>query len=1126
MSCTYIITKQNKKLKEVDSPINSVGESTTNILNDSLKTLDKEDLENLLKQIHENKFEGDEFIQGHLDPNTTKIIGSTSYQDLIDTFNKNTNISLILTKLKTKLNNINGFNELYNNILIKFDQQVENPLYEYAEYDPEWDVIKLNLSTLTKYQQYPIAKAFMDYYIYNGDLTELQSIFKNVTDLKTYLTKEIYLEDNTDNLKKLLDYFELGNINKDQFKKSANIVKIANLRASYLNEESNTVSLYQSNKYFGYLQEETIPFESLFSLKRGDLIKLNFGALIQGNKTNEEYNKTLNSFQKKIKSQIKKTNSDISDEELEKEVFKKSFNQAFYIFHKYNSTTKELHVVSTIKGHKIIIKLDENQSDQVLGNLNEIGDLYKPLGEKSFTIKRISLGDNNINYLEKKSESEITQLYNEFSNKLKNKDIKEIEISEYFNNTDLLKVGSYFKQNGTTYLIEDISKNIVTIIDIESTKHTENNHYQIFKSTINTKTIYIDSNLQLNQGTHPIAKNDNGVDKNLIVDGDVIYIEDKLFKVLHVLRDNNGNVYQLKLLDPLGNVSTKKLNEESDLKINKIYTRLQDTEYEDNLQEINNNKDKIFNFSIAYPGKEFTVNDLKYHRIFLQGLNLKNNNTFFEFYKNLKLGDIIITKNNEVLYVNSKSNNHIRCRNINGDYVIVNRLDIQTMLLSKYENRFSHDQSEFNLFEDCISHLNSTRVVGAGELQLYQQFNPKEVRCILKKGIPVTFDIYGNIIGAMFTSKVIDPNGNYYDVTTQYCKQNNILGGKIYRLNVSSTNDQIFQTKQQGFSVHKFDQYTQRLQVGQYLKLYGDVNIFENTKFKGGNKVVRIQSITHNNYILNYTVYDSLGDAMTTIFAIPKTKINEYVSHVYTSYNLLSHKFKKINLSKEFFRSQNVDNLKQEYLTKILENFGFKIKTMSSEGIKKSFKDSFFKGKSESEINQFLTKVKAFITYKNGHPEIICNTTLTANSLFHELLHVILGKFKYENKTQYSVFINAILDNIPKQDKLNLQTIYKNWDIDFINEELVIDYLVNKFSEVDEFNFKNKTYMQGFLNIINSLVKSTISVNIDSLNLTIRSIFGEGLNNYNTYNFIENELKQSFLIESFIENNLQKTECS
>jgi hypothetical protein len=34
----------------------------------------------------------------------------------------------------------------------------------------------------------------------------------------------------------------------------------------------------------------------LFSLKRGDLIKLNFGALIQGNKTNEEYNKTLNSF--------------------------------------------------------------------------------------------------------------------------------------------------------------------------------------------------------------------------------------------------------------------------------------------------------------------------------------------------------------------------------------------------------------------------------------------------------------------------------------------------------------------------------------------------------------------------------------------------------------------------------------------------------------------------------------------------------------------------------------------------------------------------------------------------------------------------------------------------------------
>jgi hypothetical protein len=85
---------------------------------------------------------------------------------------------------------------------------------------------------------------------------------------------------------------------------------------------------------------------------------------------------------------------------------------------------------------------------------------------------------------------------------------------------------------------------------------------------------------------------------------------------------------------------------------------------------------------------------------------------------------------------------------------------------------------------------------------------------------------------------------------------------------------------------------------------------------------------------------------------------------------------------------------------------------MSSDGIKKLLKDSYFKEKSESDINNFLSKVKAFITYKNGHPEIICNTTLTADSLFHELLHVILGKFKYENKTQYTVFINSILDNI------------------------------------------------------------------------------------------------------------------
>jgi hypothetical protein len=58
---------------------------------------------------------------------------------------------------------------------------------------------------------------------------------------------------------------------------------------------------------------------------------------------------------------------------------------------------------------------------------------------------------------------------------------------------------------------------------------------------------------------------------------------------------------------------------------------------------------------------------------------------------------------------------------------------------------------------------------------------------------------------------------------------------------------------------------------------------------------------------------------------------------------------------------------------------------------------------------------------------------------------------------------------------------------------------------------------------LNNIIPSDLN-NLSGLSNTISSMFGEGITNLNTHDFIENEFKEQLLIESFIFNNTIK-EC-
>jgi hypothetical protein len=68
--------------------------------------------------------------------------------------------------------------------------------------------------------------------------------------------------------------------------------------------------------------------------------------------------------------------------------------------------------------------------------------------------------------------------------------------------------------------------------------------------------------------------------------------------------------------------------------------------------------------------------------------------------------------------------------------------------------------------------------------------------------------------------------------------------------------------------------------------------------------------------------------------------------------------------------------------------------------------------KSKYNIDEELNSINAFLTYENGRMKIIHSGKLKPNSLLHELLHIILGKFKIDSPNDYNILINSILKEV------------------------------------------------------------------------------------------------------------------
>jgi hypothetical protein len=128
---------------------------------------------------------------------------------------------------------------------------------------------------------------------------------------------------------------------------------------------------------------------------------------------------------------------------------------------------------------------------------------------------------------------------------------------------------------------------------------------------------------------------------------------------------------------------------------------------------------------------------------------------------------------------------------------MISKKNIDVMLFRNLENRFNQSYSTFDLFEDTLSHLNAFRFISENELEEYSNYSPERFYCVIKKGLGVKFDKYGNIIGSKFTKTEPDGTNDYIDVTTDYTRYNKIPKGKLYGLHVSEINssDTPFQTK-------------------------------------------------------------------------------------------------------------------------------------------------------------------------------------------------------------------------------------------------------------------------------------------------------------------------------------------
>jgi hypothetical protein len=156
----------------------------------------------------------------------------------------------------------------------------------------------------------------------------------------------------------LLNFFNLNTVDQIDFRTKANITIVENLKTSYLEEAQQTLIKYKTNKEFGYGEADTnMKYEDLFNLKRGDLIKLNFGIASQNNI--DEYYKTNKN---KLTRIYKKQGENLTEEDI----FKYISSSSYWIVHKIkvnrkNKKIKSLELVSTVEGKTLSIPLTDEK---------------------------------------------------------------------------------------------------------------------------------------------------------------------------------------------------------------------------------------------------------------------------------------------------------------------------------------------------------------------------------------------------------------------------------------------------------------------------------------------------------------------------------------------------------------------------------------------------------------------------------------------------------------------------------------------------------------------------------------------------------------------------------------------
>lgn len=1143
MSCEYILTTfNNNKEKRIKTfPTQDRGRSLYDF-KEELSNLNLEDLEKIKQNVESSKSltSKDYTLSQNGIP-----IGNTSFNDILKSF-KDSNITKGLNSILKKLQTIDGFNKEEYNIIVKQDYNDPNELYNYASYNKDQNLIEINVATLNKYQQIPIYKAFMDYYINNANLEseefketlkqyKKQIAGKTPEQIKEFFTKDIYTA-NKNLLEYLLNFFGLDSVNKDDFKEKGNIVIIENLKTSYLGEAQQTLLKYKTHQKFGYGEETIINYDKLLELKSGDLIKLNFG--ISSSKDIDNYY-NLNS--KKIKAIHKKLNSenDINDDEI----FAKMLSSSYWVVHKIKSNKKNkkikiLELISSIEGKPFSIKLTDNFgnpiSDPMLGNIESHNiteyqeEINKPISTKLFTVKYFN-ENVNVGYLEKTKFNDLQNLKLEFENKLKIKELKSIENYDGFNAIDLLEKDSFFKHNGNLYKILKKGR-FWEVVQVDAYEFANNNHFQVIPQNLNIKQIYItqDKLKSLFSNKFSIYNDKSNLLYDDLLIGDFIQLKEekdiKLYNIINVNRNESQNVYRFKAIDQFGNIVNFKKEHGGFINASSNnFVELTDIKVKNNLHHINetdfNNVDsKVYSYSILYPGQRNEKGKLAYNKIFVKygNTSIINNRLINQLYSIIKPEDFVQI-DNELYCVVQSDQNFLHVKNRNNEIFTYNKNNIEIIFLKHEEGRLNKDNGYFDLFEDCVTRLNSYRVITDQELTAYnerleknEQGSPIPVKCFLKKGLPVKVDSYRNIVGSSF-SRDSEKDG-YFDVTDEYIKANNLQGNTLYEIGISNTIKNVKATNTLGFQVMKYEDFKNNLNTNLYLKLKSSVKILENNNFKGNTKIVKILSIDPENIIVGLSLYDSNQEVKTTIFPIDKSELSNYVSHVYIPNNSAQYINTKVNLVESYFKHKKINDsdskeiVMHSFLMDIFKNLKIPVKEYHKNIIKNKY-----------GIDEELNSINAFLTYTNGSPEIIHTGNLKPNSLLHELLHIVFGKFKLDNETEYKNLINSILEEVKKtKDWENYKKLYANWNKDFKNQEIAIKYLTKSKLSI---SLQETSYFTNFIELLNSLGSEDLNLG-QALNNTIESIFK---NDYDSNKFIENDLKKDLLIESYINQILKKS---